>query len=89
MDLLYNIDNGQIHTDQFEKKLNLYLYILPASVHPPGVLTGLVSEQFYMISTLVSRPENRKRHYKNLYHPLIMCNYKTVKIIPLMQRPIR
>ena len=42
MDLQISIVNNKIITDLYEKDLNLYLYILPHSAHPPGVLTVLV-----------------------------------------------
>ena len=42
MDLTITITECKISTSLFEKPLNLHLYIPPHSVHPPGLLPGIV-----------------------------------------------
>ena len=44
--------------------------------------------QCHRIRTLVSKQDDRKRHYKNLYRRLLMRGYKPATILPLMQRAL-
>ena len=47
MDLTITITEGKISTSLFEKPLNLHLYIPPHSVHPPGLLPGIVHSTIF------------------------------------------
>ena len=62
VDLTLTICNGRIETTLFEKELNLYLYLLPHSAHPTGVLKGLIAGMILRIIRLTSAPINRKAH---------------------------
>jgi len=56
LDITLTIKNGQISSDLFEKKLHLYLYLLCALAHPPGVLKGLITGSILCIIRLTSNP---------------------------------
>jgi hypothetical protein len=43
LDLNLKLEGGTIQTSTYQKSLNLYLYILPNSAHPPICLKGLIS----------------------------------------------
>jgi len=43
LDLNLQMIDNKIHTNTFQKALNLYLYIPPRSAHPPSCLKGLVT----------------------------------------------
>ena len=58
LDLTISINNGKLETKTFQKALNLYLYLPPASAHPDGVITGT-------IYGLVGRYYAQNTHRKN------------------------
>jgi hypothetical protein len=43
LDLNLNLNGSSVTTSTFQKELNLYLYIPPASSHPPSCLKGLIA----------------------------------------------
>ena len=42
LDLTLTINNGRITSRTFQKKMNLYLYLLLASTHSGNVLKGII-----------------------------------------------
>ena len=65
MDMTISINNSnKIETTLFEKRLNLHLYILPHSAHPPGLLPGLVYGILFRIFTLCSDEEDKLQRTK-------------------------
>ena len=59
MDITISINNSnKIETTLFEKRLNLHLYILPHSAHPPGLLPGIVYGTLFQIFTSCSTEED-------------------------------
>ena len=86
LDLRISIDdNGDITTDLFEKKLNLHLYLPPASMHPPGVLKGLVKGSLFRIDTLCASPERRVHHKMMFFKRLYRRGYRPATILPLLR----
>ena len=72
MDMKISIDEYQIVTSLYEKVMKIYLYIPPHSVHPQGVLTGLMSGKILHIHLLCSNKEDINRHTKELYVRLLV-----------------
>ena len=54
MDMTISIREDWIVTLLYEKAMLLYLYILPHSTHPLGVLTGLVSDNILRVNSICS-----------------------------------
>lgn len=50
-----------ITTSAFQKPMNLYLYILPCSSHPPSCLTGLIPGELHRYF-----PQNKPTDFKNM-----------------------
>ena len=86
LDVTISINNGKTTFDLYEKSLNLYLYIPPLSAHPPGVLSGLVLGNCHRIYTLVSKPEDQRRHLTNFFRRLLRRGYQRSTLLPLFQR---
>lgn len=42
LDLTITINNGRIETRTFQKAMNLYLYLPPASAHSPSIIKGMI-----------------------------------------------
>ena len=61
LDLTLTIDNGRITSRTFQKKMNLYLYLPPASAHSGNVLKG-------MIYGLVRRYKAQNTYRKDYIH---------------------
>ena len=60
MDMTISINkSNNTETTLFEKRLNLHLYIPPHSVHPPGLLPGIVYGTLFRIFTLCSDNEDK------------------------------
>ena len=64
LDMTISIREDWIITLLYEKSMILYLYILPHSAHPPGVLTGLVSGNILRIHSLCSDKDDINRRMK-------------------------
>jgi len=56
LDLTLTISNGHVESTLYKKSLSLYLYLLPGSAHPPGVLKGLIAGTLLRILRLTSNP---------------------------------
>jgi len=89
LDLTLSIDNGKIDYTLYEKSLNLYLYIPPASAHPPGVLKGLIAGSLLRILRLTSNPDVRKKHMSNFYARLIARGYTKSILTPIFDKYLR
>ena len=68
--------------------MNLYLYILPHSAHPPGLLTGLVSGNILCIHSLCRNEDDINRHMKEFYARLLVCGYQRDLLIPSFAKGI-
>ena len=64
MDMKITILRDRIVTWLYEKEMNLYLYTLPHSSHPLGVLTGLISGNILCIHSLCSDKDDINRRMK-------------------------
>jgi hypothetical protein len=84
LDLTISIDpQGFIHTQTYQKPMNLYLYLPASSAHPPGMLKGLI----YGVLGRYHR-HNKDRddflHYKSLlYTRLLARGYQPAQLDPL------
>ena len=76
------IRGDRIVTSIYEKVMNLYLYILPHSAHPPGVLTGLVSGDILQIHSLCSKKEDINLSMKEFYARMVVRGYQRDFLIP-------
>jgi hypothetical protein len=85
MDMVIKIENNRIVTDLYEKSMNLYLYIPPASAHPPGLLPGLVIGQVIRIFSLCTYMKDVKRHIKNFHTRLMKRGYSQSVLLPLFK----
>ncbi len=86
MDIILTIKNNRITTDLYKKNLNLYLYILPHSAHPLGVLTRLVLGNCYHIYTLCSEPSDVLQHLQQFYLRLKLHGYTSAQLRPLFRK---
>jgi len=75
LDLTLSFKNSRINFTMYEKSLDLYLYIPPASAHPPGILKGLIAGTLLRIIWLMSDPIIHKKHMSNFYARLIARGY--------------
>lgn len=74
---------GAIHTDLYDKPLNLHAYLPPHSAHPPGILRGLVKGMLYRFKTLCSDPVDQRCHTQNLYNHLRLRGYHPNGLRPI------
>ena len=88
MDLTISIHNGKITTSLYEKPLNLHLYILPHSAHPPGLLPGIVHSTLFRIFTLCSDQNDQIIWTKVFFKRLQARGYKSNQIKPLFLKAI-
>ena len=58
MDTSLSIEGDRVWSILYEKKLALYLYILPSSAHPPGVTAGLVMGNILRIMQLCTKKQD-------------------------------
>mmetsp|Transcript_15767 Transcript_15767/g.22425 ORF Transcript_15767/g.22425 Transcript_15767/m.22425 type:complete len:203 (+) Transcript_15767:2357-2965(+) len=79
-------DAKSISTKVFEKDLNFYQYIPPYSVHPPGVLSGLVLGMYHHISTLCSDTKTQDQYIFDLYQRLLHRGYHKKQLLPLCKK---
>merc|ERR1719206_352594 len=78
-----------IHTDLYDKPLNLHAYLPPHSAHPPGILRGLVKDMLYRFKTLCSDPVDQCRHIQNFYNHLWLCGYHPTGLCPIFAKGLR
>ena len=88
MDMAISIRKDRIVTLLYEKAMNLYLYILPHSAHPPWVLTGLVAGNILHIYSLWSDKDYINHCMKELYVSLLVCAYQCDLLIPAFTKGI-
>ena len=89
MDMTISINNSnKIETTLFEKRLNLHLYIPAHSVHPPGLLPGIVYGTLFRIITLCSDEDDQLQRTKVFFKRLIACGYKGNNIRTLFYKAI-
>ena len=91
MDLTISIHKGKITTSLFKKPLNHHLYIPPHSVHPPGLLPGIVHSTLFRIFTLCSDPHDQILRTKDFLNGYKHEATKVTKLNPSSskQSPMR
>ena len=89
LDMQLTIKNNSIHTQLYEKALNLYLYISPFSSHSPGVLSGLIIGNVLRIHHLCSNSSTRNEFYQKFFLRLRARGYLPSQLIPLFNRGIK
>ena len=88
MDMKITILRDRIVTSLYEKEMNLYLYTLPHSSHPLGVLTGLVYGNILRMHLLCSEQDDINLHMKEFYTKLIVRGYQRDFLIPAFTKGI-
>jgi len=88
LDVHLEIINGRITTRMHEKNLNLYLYLPPHSAHPPGVLKSIVFGRLQQITTLCSKPDDRKRFFDLLFQRLRVRGYSNDTLHPIFNEAL-
>jgi hypothetical protein len=71
LDLSLNIRNSKITTTTYQKPMNLYLYIPPASAHPPGCFKGLIAGELRRY-WLQNNAESFKEILASLFYDLVI-----------------
>ena len=77
-----------IDTRLYEKALNLYLYLPPASAHPPGVLKGLIYGGCCRIHRLTTCPLLRRQYVQRFYERLLARGYASTTVVPLINTAV-
>ena len=76
MDLKISIlPTGFLHTNLYEKALNLYLYLPPHSTHPKSLLSGLIAGSIHRILSLCTDFSDQRSHINRLYLRLCARGY--------------
>ena len=88
MDMMISSRKDRIITSLYENLVNLYLYILPHSNHPLGVLTGLVSDNILRVHLLCSNEDDINCRIKELYARLIVRGYQRDLLITELTKSI-
>jgi len=88
LDLIIHVNNGVISCCMNEKELNLYLYIPPHSVHPPGVLLSLISGHLQSIYWLMTSAHDWWQLFKHFVCCLTARGYQPSMIRPLFIRSL-
>ena len=89
MDMTITLNNSNmIDTTLFKKRLNLHLYIPPHSLHPPGLLLGIVYSTLFRIFTLCSCETDKLQRTKVFFIRLIARGYKGNEIRGLFHKAI-
>ena len=83
-----SIREDQIVTLLYEKSMNLHLYTPPHSAHPPGVLTGLVSDNILCIHSLCSDEDDINCRIIYFYAKLLVQGYQRDLLIPAFTKGI-
>ena len=90
LDLQLTLDEaGKISSRIYEKALNLYLYLPPASAHPPGVLKGIIFGSIYRIYRLTSEDKDRVSMVQQFFSRLRRRGYQAEFIKPIFQEGLR
>ena len=88
MDMTISIRKDRIVTSLYEKYTNLYLYVLPHSAHPLGVLTRIVSGNILCIHLLCRNKDDINRCMKELNARLLVPGYQRDLLIPAFTKGI-
>ena len=70
------------------KKPNLYLYILPHSYHPPGLINRIIYGNIHCIINLFSEKEDHKILTCNLYRSITKQGYNRQNVLILFDKSI-
>ena len=85
LDLTLTIEGSRIVSRTYQKNLNLYLYLPPASAHPPGVLKGLIFGLIRRYHAQNTHREDYHRMVRLLYHRLLERGWNSLQISPIIQ----
>ena len=86
MDLSISIVDNKLHTTLFEKKMNLHLYISPASAHPPGLIAGIIKGMIHRINALCSDDSDKKQKLRLFFNHLLLRGWKKNVILPFFSQ---
>ena len=75
LDVRVSLSDNELKTNIYEKALNLYLYIPPASMHSPYVLRSIIYGHVYRLNYLCTDAADRISSLKDLYKRLIYRGY--------------
>lgn len=89
MDMSLSIENGRVESTLYEKKLALYLYIPPASAHPPGVTAGLVMGNVLRILQLCTREADLQQHLDAFFYRMLDRGHQQQTLLPLFNKAIQ
>jgi hypothetical protein len=78
----------QLHFKTFQKDMNLYLYILPTSAHPPNLLKGLIFGRLRAYWKQNTDPDDFTHFATLLGKRLIARGWPKTTVIVLMQKAI-
>ena len=81
--------SNKIEPTLFEKRLNLHLYIPPHSVHPPGLLPGIVYGTLFRIFTLCSDNKDKLQRTKVFLNVSLPVATKEMKSDHYSTKPLR
>ena len=85
LDLSISITSNGFTTNLFEKPENLYLYISPASAHPPGVFKGTIIGMIFRFHRLISCRNEFIHQTKKFFYRLMNRGYTATILKPLVQ----
>jgi hypothetical protein len=88
LDLQLTIKNGRVTYTLYEKPLNLHMYLPPHSVHPPGVLRGLVFGLIYRLHRLNSETDTIDAQINIFFNRLLMRGYQESFLRPIFHLAI-
>jgi hypothetical protein len=69
--------------------MNLYLYLLPRSAHPPGVLNGLIMGMTKRIYALTTKLDDQAQSLRLLFLRLCNRGYDQATLQPLFEIAIK
>ena len=87
-DLTIPIKENIIKTTFFEKQINLYLYILPHSAHPPGDFNGIIYNQIHHTTNICYEQEYQKSLICQFYIRLINQGYNRQIVLTFFEKSI-
>ena len=85
LDLTLTIEDSRVISRTYQKDLNLYLYIPPASAHPPGVIKGLLYGLIRRYHAQNTRREDYHNMVRLLYQRLLERGWQSHQIRPLIE----